>query len=108
MNGHVHLVFNLGDGPVRVRDTSRVALNDNKWHSVTVGRPSARQHTLMVDDNVATVTNNGNNQNMDLQGNFYLGLKMFYSCFDIQIMRSYLLYILSNWYSIFYKSHIYE
>ena len=64
----------MGDGVARLRDTSRVALNDNKWHSVTVGRPTPKQHTLMVDDNVATTTNIGSNQNMDLQGYLFIGM----------------------------------
>ncbi|XP_042239810.1 neurexin-1-like isoform X1 [Homarus americanus] len=73
INGHVHLNFNLGDRPVRVRDNNKMALNDNKWHVVTVSRPSSLQHTLMVDDNIATVTNGGGSDNLDLQGFLYLG-----------------------------------
>ncbi|XP_069165959.1 neurexin 1 isoform X1 [Procambarus clarkii] len=73
VNGHVHLIFNLGDRPVRVRDNNKMALNDNKWHVVTVSRPSSLQHTLMVDDNIATVTNGGSSDNLDLQGFLYLG-----------------------------------
>ncbi|KAK3867252.1 hypothetical protein Pcinc_027284 [Petrolisthes cinctipes] len=73
VNGHVHLTFNLGDGPVRVRDNNKMALNDNKWHVVTVSRPSSLQHTLMVDDNLATVTNIGSSDTLDLQGFLYLG-----------------------------------
>lgn len=73
VNGHVNLIFNLGDRPVRVRDNNKMALNDNKWHVVTVSRPSSLQHTLMVDDNIATVTNGGSSDNLDLQGFLYLG-----------------------------------
>ncbi|KAK7071823.1 Neurexin-2 [Halocaridina rubra] len=73
VNGHIHLIFNLGNRPIRVRDNNKVALNDNKWHVVTVSRPSPRQHTLMVDDNIATVTNGITNENLDLQGFLYLG-----------------------------------
>lgn len=71
--GHIHLVFNLGDGPIRVRDTSRTALNDNRWHTVTVARRASKSFTLMVDDNLATVDLNGQNLNLDLQGYLYLG-----------------------------------
>ncbi|XP_066961792.1 neurexin 1 isoform X2 [Macrobrachium rosenbergii] len=73
VNGHIHLVFNLGSHPVKVRDNNKVALNDNKWHVVTVSRPSPRQHTLMVDDNIATATNGAGDENLDLQGFLYLG-----------------------------------
>nr|CAD7588019.1 unnamed protein product [Timema genevievae] len=73
VNGHLHYIFNLGDGPVRVRDNARNSLNDNKWHAVTIGRPSPKQHTLMVDDNFAIVTSLGTNENLDLAGILYLG-----------------------------------
>jgi neurexin len=73
VHGHVHYLFNLGDGPVRVRDSGRASLNDNKWHAVTIGRPTARQHTLLVDDNFSIVTGLGLNENLDLAGILYLG-----------------------------------
>ncbi|XP_063235605.1 neurexin 1 isoform X2 [Bacillus rossius redtenbacheri] len=73
VSGHLHYIFNLGDGPVRVRDNARASLNDNRWHAVTVGRPSAKQHSLMVDDNFAIVTSLGTNENLDLAGILYLG-----------------------------------
>lgn len=73
VNGHLHYIFNLGDGPVRVRDNARSSLNDNQWHAVTIGRPSPKQHTLMVDDNFAIVTSLGTNENLDLAGILYLG-----------------------------------
>ncbi|XP_046998627.1 neurexin-1 isoform X1 [Schistocerca americana] len=73
VSGHLHYVFNLGDGAVRVRDNARAPLNDNHWHAVTIGRPSARQHTLMVDDSFAIVTSLGTNENLDLAGILYLG-----------------------------------
>ncbi|XP_045116786.1 neurexin-1-like isoform X2 [Portunus trituberculatus] len=73
INGHVHLIFSLGDRPVRVRDNNKMALNDNKWHVVTVSRPSSLQHTLLVDDTLATVTNGGSSETLDLQGFLYLG-----------------------------------
>ncbi|XP_046401405.1 neurexin-1 isoform X2 [Ischnura elegans] len=76
VEGHIHYVFNLGDGPVRVRDSARLPLNDNKWHSVTIGRPSPRRHTLMVDDHFAVVvtgTSLGGTKNLDLDGDLYVG-----------------------------------
>ncbi|XP_071453531.1 neurexin 1-like, partial [Hetaerina americana] len=76
VEGHIHYVFNLGDGPVRVRDSARLPLNDGKWHSVTIGRPSPRRHTLMVDDHFAVVvtgTSLGATKNLDLDGGLYVG-----------------------------------
>lgn len=73
VNGHVHLVFSLGERPFRVRDSNKMALNDNKWHVVTVSRPSSLQHTLLVDDTLTTVTNEGSSDTLDLQGFLYLG-----------------------------------
>lgn len=73
VNGHLQYIFNLGDGPVRVRDNARSSLNDNRWHAVTIGRPSPKQHTLMVDDNFAIVTSIGHNEKLDLAGILYLG-----------------------------------
>ncbi|XP_075221682.1 neurexin 1-like [Lycorma delicatula] len=73
INGHLQYIFNLGDGPVRVRDNARSSLNDNRWHAVTIGRPSPKQHTLMVDDNFAIVTSLGHNEKLDLAGILYLG-----------------------------------
>lgn len=71
--GHVVYVFDMGDGPVKIRDNARQSLNDNKWHAVTIGRPGPRQHTLLVDDAFATVTSSGHNEHLNLAGLLYLG-----------------------------------
>ncbi|KAG8193397.1 hypothetical protein JTE90_012197 [Oedothorax gibbosus] len=55
VDGHLHYVFNLGDGPRGVRSNTKATLNDNQWHAVTIGRPSPHQHTLMVDDMITKV-----------------------------------------------------
>lgn len=55
VDGHLHYVFNLGDGPRGVRSNTKATLNDNLWHAVTIGRPSPHQHTLMVDDMITKV-----------------------------------------------------
>lgn len=73
VDGHIHYVFDLGDGPVKIRDTSRPRLNDGKWHAVSIGRPAPKRHTLAVDDHVAAVTSQGNNENLDLDGILYIG-----------------------------------
>ncbi|XP_076324369.1 neurexin 1-like isoform X2 [Tachypleus tridentatus] len=73
VNGHLHYIFNMGDGPRKVRSNTRRTLNDNKWHAVTIGRLTLHQHTLMVDDMIATVTSMGSNVHLDLDGLLYLG-----------------------------------
>ncbi|XP_070156570.1 neurexin 1 isoform X1 [Polyergus mexicanus] len=73
VNGHVHYVFDLGDGAVRVRDTSKSKLNDGKWHAVSIGRPASKRHTLAVDDHVTAVNSQGSNENLDLDGILYIG-----------------------------------
>lgn len=91
VNGHLQYIFNLGDGPVRVRDNARASLNDNKWHTVTIGRPSPKQHTLMVDDTFAVVTSLGMNEKLDLAGILYLG-------------QSFILYYLTFLFTLVYLS----
>ncbi|XP_022254288.1 neurexin-1-like, partial [Limulus polyphemus] len=73
VNGHLDYIFNLGDGPRKVRSNTRRTLNDNRWHAVTIGRHVLRQYTLMVDDMIATVTSTGSNVHLDLDGLLYLG-----------------------------------
>lgn len=73
VNGHVHYVFDLGDGPVRVRDASKSKLNDGKWHAVSIGRPASKKHTLAVDDHVTVGNSPGSNENLDLDGILYIG-----------------------------------
>lgn len=66
-------MFDLGDGAVRVRDTSKIKLNDGKWHAVSIGRPASKRHTLAVDDHVTAVNSQGSNENLDLDGILYIG-----------------------------------
>ncbi|XP_045465239.1 neurexin-1 isoform X1 [Harmonia axyridis] len=72
VDGHINYVVNVGDGTVTLRDTSRSHLNDNRWHTVGIRRPSAKQHTLMVDDDIV-VTSNPGTGNLELDGILYLG-----------------------------------
>lgn len=73
VNGHVHYVFDMGDGPVTMRDRSRVHMNDNRWHSVTIRRPGPKTHTLIVDDAIEVATASGNNMHLELEGILYVG-----------------------------------
>ncbi|CAG9789178.1 unnamed protein product [Diatraea saccharalis] len=52
VNGHIHCVFNLGDGVVTMKDKLKNFLNDNRWHSVSVRRPTPKIHTLQVDEDL--------------------------------------------------------
>lgn len=73
VNGHVHYIFDLGDGPITLRDKSRIHMNDNRWHSVSIRRPGPKTHTLVVDDTIEVYTAPGNNMHMELDGILYVG-----------------------------------
>ncbi|CAH0550489.1 unnamed protein product [Brassicogethes aeneus] len=72
VDGHINYIVNVGDGPVTLKDTVRTHLNDNRWHTVGIRRPSAKQHTLMVDDDIVIAANHGVG-NLELDGILYLG-----------------------------------
>lgn len=73
VNGHIHYIFDLGDGPVKIKDNLKTRLNDGKWHSVAIGRPAPKRHTLAVDDHLISVTSAGSNENLDLDRILYIG-----------------------------------
>lgn len=73
VNGHVHYIFDLGDGPITLRDKSRIHMNDNRWHVVSIRRPGPKTHTLVVDDMIEVYTAPGNNMHMELEGIMYVG-----------------------------------
>ncbi|KAJ6218579.1 hypothetical protein RDWZM_009736 [Blomia tropicalis] len=76
IGGHLHYVFDLGDGPRRLQSKSGNSLNDNHWHTVTLGRPSLYQHTMLIDDTLMTTstsTNANRNLHLDLDGLLYFG-----------------------------------
>ncbi|XP_058463051.1 neurexin-3 isoform X2 [Malaya genurostris] len=73
VNGHIHYVFDLGDGPITIRDKARIHMNDNRWHSVSIRRPGPKTHTLAVDESIEIYTANGNNMNLELEGILYVG-----------------------------------
>nr|XP_022912901.1 neurexin-1-like isoform X2 [Onthophagus taurus] len=72
VEGHIHYVVNVGDGAIHLKDSSKSHLNDNRWHTVGIRRPSAKQHTLMVDDDIFVTTSKGSG-NLELDGILYLG-----------------------------------
>ncbi len=73
INGKLHYTLNLGYGAISIRDNAPGTLADNKWHRVTVGRPSRYKHTLMVDGHIATASTRGDNYHLDLDGILFLG-----------------------------------
>ena len=87
LNGHLHYIFDLGDGPRRLQSASRAgSLADNRWHSVTLGRPSLHRHTMLIDEQLASTTTastssfsssssstTDRNQHLDLNGLLYFG-----------------------------------
>ena len=42
--GKLYYTLNLGYGPISIKDTAPNKLSDNKWHAVTIGRPSRGEH----------------------------------------------------------------
>ncbi|XP_050084975.1 neurexin-1 isoform X2 [Anopheles aquasalis] len=73
VNGHIHYVFDLGDGAITLRDKARIHMNDNRWHSVSIRRPGPKTHTLAVDESIEIYTASGNNMHLELEGILYVG-----------------------------------
>lgn len=73
LNGHLYCIFNMGDGPRKMKSNTRNTLNDNAWHSVTISRLLPNQHTMMVDDVITTLTTSGSNIHLDLDDLLYFG-----------------------------------
>ena len=38
VDGHIHLVFNLGKRSIELKDNYPGGLNNNQWHGVTINR----------------------------------------------------------------------
>lgn len=76
INGQMHYIFDLGDGPRRIQSKIKNNLNDNRWHMVTLGRPSLNQHTMLIDDTLMRISGSAGserNLHLDLNGLFYFG-----------------------------------
>ena len=71
--GKVHYILNLGYGPINIRDSSTINCSDNKWHEISIGRPSRYRHTLMVDGHITKQNTQGDNYHLDLDGILFLG-----------------------------------
>ena len=73
VNGHIHYILNLGSGVITLKDNCTEPLNDNKWHSIHIGRPSKYYHNLVVDNRLATTPTRGGDTHLDLYGILFLG-----------------------------------
>ncbi|KNC30666.1 hypothetical protein FF38_11756 [Lucilia cuprina] len=73
VNGHIHYTFDLGDGPITMRDKTRIHMNDNRWHQVSIRRPGPKTHTLAVDESFEIITLSGNSMHLELSGILYIG-----------------------------------
>lgn len=73
VNGHINYIFDMGDGAVTIKDKSKVHMNDNRWHSVSIRRPGPKIHSLTVDDTIETYMTIGNNMHLNLDGILYIG-----------------------------------
>ncbi|XP_072930215.1 neurexin 1 [Epargyreus clarus] len=72
VNGHIHCVFNLGDGVVTMKDKLKNFLNDNRWHTVSIRRPTPKIHTLQVDEDLEMHTTSSNLM-LELDSVLYVG-----------------------------------
>lgn len=74
VSGHIQYTFNMGYGPVTLRDNLDSSLADNKFHSVWIRRQN-RYKQVMVIDNYHTVSSEGLGDNyfLNLDGILYLG-----------------------------------
>ena len=73
VGGHINYVLNLGYGAIMIKDRSPEPLNDNKWHTVQIGRPSKYKHNLLVDHHLASQSSRGEDVHLDLDGILFLG-----------------------------------
>lgn len=73
VKGHVHFIFDMGDGARVVRSMTQRPLNDLRWHDVTITKLSLSDHALVVDGTVARATDTGPAHHLDLEGYVYVG-----------------------------------
>lgn len=73
-NGQIHYHFSLGQGNNVIRSNSKLSLNDNKWHLVSIWRSTKTNHELSVDSLVYKFSSSKNEKSMfNLVGNLYVG-----------------------------------
>lgn len=63
VSGQIHYVFSLGKENNVIKSRSKEKLNDNKWHLVTIWRPTKTNHELSVDSLVYKFSSSDNEYN---------------------------------------------
>jgi neurexin len=63
VNGQIQYVFSLGKETNVIKSKSKEKLSDNKWHLVTIWRPTKTNHELSVDSLVYKYSSNNNEYN---------------------------------------------
>ncbi|KAH9495514.1 Neurexin-1, partial [Bulinus truncatus] len=73
--GYLYYVYNMGEGPERIKANVNHPLNDNKWHEVRLLRTDTSKQLLRVDDNTPTIDDltGAKNNRFDLSGPLHVG-----------------------------------
>ncbi|CAG5125145.1 unnamed protein product, partial [Candidula unifasciata] len=73
--GFFYYVYDMGEGPQRVKANVNQPINDNKWHEVRLLRAETYKQLLRVDDNTPTIDDlsGAKNNKFDLDGHLYIG-----------------------------------
>ena len=89
VDGHVHLVFNLGKRTTELKDNYPSAVNNNQWHSVIVTRPTPDRVTLSVDNFIASTRTSRENDPLKLDGILFLGKCQFQHYIVVRVRPSF-------------------
>jgi len=74
IKGHIHYTFNMGYGPVTLKDNAINSLSDNKYHSVWIRRPTRYQTVIVIDNyHKVSAAGLGDNYHLNLDGILFLG-----------------------------------
>ncbi|CAL1526179.1 unnamed protein product [Lymnaea stagnalis] len=73
--GYLYYVYNMGEGPEKVKANINQAVNDNKWHEVRLLRSDMTKQLLRVDDNTPTIDDlsSAKNNRFDLNDQLHIG-----------------------------------
>uniref|UniRef100_A0A2C9K890 Uncharacterized protein n=1 Tax=Biomphalaria glabrata TaxID=6526 RepID=A0A2C9K890_BIOGL len=73
--GYMYYVYNMGEGPEKIKANVNQPLNDNKWHEVRLLRTETTKQLLRVDDNTPTIDDltGAKNNKFDLSGPLHVG-----------------------------------
>ncbi|XP_070578761.1 neurexin-3-like isoform X4 [Ptychodera flava] len=71
LDGYLNMILDLGSGAIKLKCHPNT-LNDGQWHSVKVEK-NKKQGTVQVDEGVTPFFVSGDNERLDLEGNFFIG-----------------------------------